>query len=120
MGKNGGGGTRTIDIIDVMCYNFVLGFKAKKCAVCTKNRVTCALSKIVLDMLLNREYFNPSGTRLFIFCHMLCLTDTNECSSDPCQNGALCVDVQNQFNCVCAVGFEGIYCETGKPVNFFQ
>ena len=41
-----------------------------------------------------------------------CRTNTNECSSSPCQNGATCKDAVNGYNCACVAGYEGVYCET--------
>ncbi|XP_071497251.1 uncharacterized protein [Diadema antillarum] len=38
-------------------------------------------------------------------------TDANECVSEPCQNGATCVDLVDSFRCNCAPGFEGVTCE---------
>ena len=35
------------------------------------------------------------------------LTEINECASNPCQNGATCVDVVHGFVCQCANGYEG-------------
>ena len=40
----------------------------------------------------------------------VCIED-NECDSDPCQNGATCTDLLNDFNCTCAGGFEGKSCQ---------
>lgn len=34
-----------------------------------------------------------------------------ECSSDPCQNGGTCTDLQNAYRCTCMLGFEGDNCE---------
>ncbi|XP_022098544.1 uncharacterized protein LOC110983538 isoform X2 [Acanthaster planci] len=41
-----------------------------------------------------------------------CSPDFEECSSDPCQNGATCVDGINKFSCTCAAGFTGPLCES--------
>ncbi|XP_041478166.1 sushi, von Willebrand factor type A, EGF and pentraxin domain-containing protein 1-like [Lytechinus variegatus] len=38
-------------------------------------------------------------------------TDINECVSEPCQNGATCVDLRGNFQCICAPGFTGSNCE---------
>ena len=40
-------------------------------------------------------------------------TDTDECASNPCQNGATCNDAVNQYTCACAAGYESTLCETG-------
>ncbi|XP_070535776.1 uncharacterized protein [Ptychodera flava] len=39
--------------------------------------------------------------------------DIIECASNPCQNGAICVDEVNQYSCSCATGYIGTNCETG-------
>ena len=40
----------------------------------------------------------------------LCSTDINECSSQPCQNGATCHDGINRFTCTCVDGYTGVLC----------
>ena len=42
------------------------------------------------------------------------LTDIDECSSNPCENGATCIDGDNKYTCSCAAGFNGDNCETSK------
>ena len=44
---------------------------------------------------------------------LLILAETNECKSDPCQNGAMCDDKFNSYTCTCAPGYTGYNCETG-------
>ena len=48
--------------------------------------------------------------------------DVKECASEPCQNGAICVDGINTFTCVCGVGFRGVLCEQSKNslVDFLE
>ena len=41
-----------------------------------------------------------------------CLTDLDECASNPCSNGGLCVNGVNKFTCNCFPGFTGLQCET--------
>ena len=43
--------------------------------------------------------------------------DTDECASDPCQNGATCNDQVNMYTCSCAPGYESTHCEIGKFSN---
>jgi Notch-like protein len=40
--------------------------------------------------------------------------DINECSPDPCKNGATCRDLVNNFECTCAAGYDGSNCEYSK------
>ena len=37
-----------------------------------------------------------------------CEQDINECSPSPCLQGAQCLNLVGQFECICPVGFEGI------------
>ena len=40
-----------------------------------------------------------------------CFVDTDECSSDPCQNGGTCTDDVNSYSCACVAGYTGEDCE---------
>ena len=42
------------------------------------------------------------------------LTDIDECSSAPCQNGGTCIDQVNSYLCQCAPGYTDLQCQTGK------
>ena len=42
----------------------------------------------------------------------LCEIESDECISAPCQNGGVCDNLINKFECTCAgTGFDGILCE---------
>ena len=42
------------------------------------------------------------------------LSDIDECSSNPCQNGGTCTDGVNSYSCACVAGTSGVNCENGK------
>ena len=41
------------------------------------------------------------------------LVDIDECSSNPCMNGATCTDAVNSYTCACVTFYTGSHCETG-------
>ena len=43
-----------------------------------------------------------------------CLLDINECLSNPCRNGGICVNGQNRYSCTCLPGYHGDNCQQGK------
>ena len=49
----------------------------------------------------------------FIITVILFSLDIDECSANPCENGANCTDGINDYNCNCVPGFEGKNCTTG-------
>ncbi len=57
--------------------------------------------------------------------HLFCLTAAfawlflgiNECTSNPCQNGAVCKEGVNKYTCTCAAGYEGVHCENSKSTS---
>ena len=40
--------------------------------------------------------------------------DTDDCATNPCENGGTCVDGVNSHTCTCVEGYEGSNCETSK------
>lgn len=41
-----------------------------------------------------------------------CEIDIDECSSNPCQNGATCNQYVDSYTCTCPLGFSGSDCQT--------
>lgn len=51
--------------------------------------------------------------RIFIF-RSFYFIGSQLCSSNPCQNGGICMSNEVLFVCVCSPGFSGQRCETGE------
>ena len=45
------------------------------------------------------------------------LTETNECQSNPCQNGGTCVDDVYKFTCLCPNAYAGTFCQGKTKYN---
>ena len=45
------------------------------------------------------------------------LTETNECQSNPCQNGGTCVDDVYKFTCLCPNAYAGTFCQGKAKYN---
>lgn len=63
-------------------------------------------------------------TRFSLFSGSNCEHNHNECSSNPCRNGATCEDGLDQFTCNCRAGYTGMnYTQLYLPMHnfcFFQ
>ncbi|CAB0020779.1 unnamed protein product [Nesidiocoris tenuis] len=42
----------------------------------------------------------------------LCEIPVDECSSSPCENGGVCIDMHATYVCACPYGYTGVNCET--------
>ncbi len=47
-----------------------------------------------------------------VFIGVNCQEDINECLSNPCLNGATCLEGVNTYDCLCPAGFHGSHCES--------
>ncbi|XP_073248453.1 coagulation factor IX-like [Porites lutea] len=59
-----------------------------------------------ISYLINNEN-NPLP---FFTAHLK--IDINECLSQPCLNGATCIDQVNNYSCSCQAGYQGRNCQT--------
>ena len=55
---------------------------------------------------------NVANYFLSVFFFFFVVLD--ECDSSPCENGGVCLDGQNAYQCDCLDGFLGTRCETGE------
>ena len=55
-------------------------------------------------------------TALYLVTYFV--SDVDECSSNPCENGGTCIDGFNEYSCQCVPGYMGANCETGSYCRF--
>ena len=63
----------------------------------------------LIDMILTIINDN-----FFFFLSLFFSSDINECASQPCLNGGVCIDGVNGYTCQCAQGWGGPRCEDSK------
>ena len=49
---------------------------------------------------------------------IVCITDIDDCSPNPCENSGACTDLVNAFQCDCTPGYTGATCRPGKNGGF--
>ena len=59
----------------------------------------------------NVHVCSNAGIKIWITLNKI-LANINECASNPCENGGICVDLANMFSCSCHAGFTGAACES--------
>lgn len=53
-------------------------------------------------------------------CYISIYLDIDDCFSDPCLNGAVCLDGANRYGCICNAGYTGQDCQTGNASNLIS
>ena len=63
------------------------------------------------------------GSAIIIMHFMLILhacffssPDIDECASNPCRNGGICLNLFDRYICACPVAFTGTNCELSKDI----
>ena len=51
---------------------------------------------------------------------MTVLSEIDECSSSPCDNGRTCTDLLDGYSCTCVDGYTGSNCETGEKQHSYS
>ena len=54
--------------------------------------------------------------KTFRYTGKLCDVNIDDCLGHSCMNNATCIDGINSYECSCATGFTGYYCETSRLV----
>ena len=54
------------------------------------------------------------GTLKSIVCDYSLQEEVDECMSEPCANGATCIDGLASVTCQCAAGFTGLFCDVSS------
>ncbi|XP_022084521.1 sushi, von Willebrand factor type A, EGF and pentraxin domain-containing protein 1-like [Acanthaster planci] len=77
---------------------------------------TCAAGYQGDDCSIRIDFFSTEETGYQCECFAGftgpdCETNVNECASEPCSNGGICIDGVDSFECICLEGFEGPRCE---------
>ena len=58
-----------------------------------------------------------SGTNFYCHLNWIHVSDINECTKNPCKNGAICVNLAGSYRCYCKSGFTGNTCGTGMGLS---
>ena len=57
--------------------------------------------------------YSSQYSKIFFGELLYCLSDINECESEPCINGRECIDKVGHYTCLCPSVFDGVNCQTG-------
>ena len=78
---------------------------------CNKENIKAPLNHPFLWGRLSSQRASNAKNICKSWCFFL---DINDCASNPCGNGSVCVDGMNLYACSCATGYYGTQCELGR------
>ena len=67
--------------------------------------------RYVIDQISSKEEAN------FAQLAYLDSADIDECANNPCQNNGTCQDLLSNYTCICADGYSGPNCSTGRSLG---
>jgi len=93
-------------------------------AHCVIDCLRCILSKVasygVKQMTDDSSTYFSFRTKLQVLFNkhiLLCFSDNNECSPNPCRKGGTCTEGENSYTCNCVAGYNGVNCQTSKSAT---
>ena len=96
-----------------LCCVYFWQFIPKRFVTKVKSVDSCPADEYICDVFLWQMLYKGLMYLLYL------LIDIDECSSDPCQNGAKCTNNVNGYTCNCTAGLEGDNCQTGNHFCYF-
>ena len=88
---------------------------SQTCHNLSQSLLPCHVSFQTLTMTVRLIFSNVIH---FYWCVSFSETN-NDCSLNPCHNGATCVPTGSSYTCLCKDGYEGTQCELSKLTNTF-
>ena len=70
----------------------------------------------IVYLFLSVIFFHNGISWIQTNCNLCSFADLNDCFQNTCQNGGVCIDGANSYQCVCQFGFTGTNCQTSKCV----
>ena len=105
--------TVNTNLVDMRLFNTILLKYWRPSGASSSVSIGCSLKIILINIYYRKTvvlYVECLCYKIYIYSHTIfprCLSDVNECASNPCINGGTCEDGVNQFICHCLPGYGG-------------